>query len=240
MTQASKFCLPIIGKNLSEILDSIQTYQNLVQNLEIRFDFLENPQLNLVDHLLPNINPDKKTIFTFRPKKEGGEFVGELDFWQEVIQKALTIGFDFVDIDYANIGLIDFSKKHPKTKIICSYHHFNTTPGYRNLRKLQKNMRGYKPDIMKFATKVKTDQDNQNLLRLLLSKKKNEKMIVIGMGEKGKMTRILAPLLGSQIAWVSHKNLSSAPGQLSLQDTQNIYLVLQNAGIVNEQNFSQD
>jgi 3-dehydroquinate dehydratase-1 len=65
-------------------------------------------------------------------------------------------------------------------------------------------------------------------------------MIVIGMGEKGKMTRILAPLLGSQISWVSHKNLSSAPGQLSLQDTQNIYLVLQNAGIINEQNFSQD
>jgi 3-dehydroquinate dehydratase-1 len=101
-------------------------------------------------------------------------------------------------------------------------------------------MRGYKPDIMKFATKVKTDEDNQNLLRLLLSKKKNEKMIVVGMGEKGKITRFVAPLLGSQIAWVTHKNISSAPGQLSLQDTQNLYLVLQNAGVINDKKFSEN
>jgi 3-dehydroquinate dehydratase type I len=240
VTQTAKLCLPIIGKNFQEILDSIQTSQPLVENLEIRFDYLENPQVDFVDQILPAVDQSKKVIFTFRPKKEGGEFVGEIHFWQEIIQKALTVGFDFVDIDFANIGLIDFTEKHPKTKIICSYHHFNTTPGYRNLRKLQKRMRGYKPDIMKFATKVKTDEDNQNLLRLLLSKKKNEKMIVVGMGEKGKIIRFVAPLLGSQIAWVTHKNISSAPGQLSLQDTQNLYLVLQNAGVINDKKFSEN
>jgi 3-dehydroquinate dehydratase len=78
VTQTAKLCLPIIGKNFQEILDSIQTSQPLVENLEIRFDYLENPQVDFVEQILPSVDPSKKVIFTFRPKKEGGELFKKL------------------------------------------------------------------------------------------------------------------------------------------------------------------
>ena len=51
--------------------------------------------------------------------------------------------------------------------------------------------------------------------------KKDDKMIVIGMGNLGKTVRILSPILGSQINFLSG-NQKTALGQLDLETWQNL------------------
>nr|WP_304985707.1 type I 3-dehydroquinate dehydratase [Coxiella-like endosymbiont] len=54
----------------------------------------------------------------------------------------------------------------------------------------------FKPDVLKFAVMTNSQTDVKTLFQLLLNKKENENMIVLGMGDQGKTTRLLSPLLG--------------------------------------------
>lgn len=79
-------------------------------------------------------------------------------------------------------------------------------------------MRFCQPDIMKIATMVRKEEDVRVLLRLLLEKEKDEEMIVIGMGAKGQLTRILGPLFGSYLTYVSTPYGETAPGQIDIRN----------------------
>jgi 3-dehydroquinate dehydratase-1 len=59
---------------------------------------------------------------------------------------------------------------------------------------------------------VHSARDNARLLGLLDS---HSKIVVVGMGEKGRITRITAPLLGSPFAFASlSKGKETATGQI--------------------------
>ena len=76
-------------------------------------------------------------------------------------------------------------------------------------------------DIAKIACKVKSNGDNARLLSLLDSKKE---IIVIGMGRKGRITRITAPLLGSPITFAAlEKGKETAEGQMTLDKMKELY-----------------
>lgn len=225
----SKLCVPVTGENIEQFLENLQKIQKVHNFVELRFDFIK-------DFALENILQVKEvlkvsSIFVCRNKKDGGNFLCHDDMCKEILESGLKTGFDFVDIDFSCIKNLDLINKHPQTKIILSTHNFNETPGYRNLRKIQKQMRGYKPDIIKFATLIKTDKDIQNLLRLILSSKKEDKTIAIGMGQKGKITRILGPILGSPFGFATLQESITAPGQLSFAEMQEIWNYLKKIGI---------
>ena len=76
-------------------------------------------------------------------------------------------------------------------------------------------------DIIKIATNVINDNDNIELVKLLINKDKD--IIVLGMGEKGKITRIISPLLGGYLTFASVDGNISASGQISLSDLIHIY-----------------
>jgi len=66
-------------------------------------------------------------------------------------------------------------------------------------------------DIAKIACKVNSERDNARLLGLLDS---GRDVIVIGMGEKGRITRIVAPLLGSPFTYAAPaRGRETADGQ---------------------------
>jgi 3-dehydroquinate dehydratase I len=210
----SKICLPVIGENLEEFLINLEKTQKIHNFIELRADYIHN--FGIEDLLKIKELTKVSSVFVCRNKKDGGNFVGKEENWQLILQEALKLGFDFIDIEFSQIKKIDFSNKNPQTKIILSLHDFNQTPGYRNLRKIQKRMRGFNPNIIKFATFIKTEKDIQNLFRLILSSKKQDKIIAIGMGEKGKITRILGTFMGSPFTFAALTDQITAPGQLSM------------------------
>ncbi len=70
-------------------------------------------------------------------------------------------------------------------------------------------------DIIKIATHINSEGDIITLQNLLAESKEN--LILIGMGEKGAVTRIEFPKLGSKLTFCSAQ-LNTAPGQISLEE----------------------
>lgn len=201
-----KMCTPVIGKTLKEFLKNLDQVQEVSGMVELRVDKIKN--LSERDLHLIRKKTIKKSIFTCRKK--------------EMILKAMNLGFDYIDIELSLISNLNLPKQE-KTKIILSFHDFKKTPNIQELTSTVTHMRKYNVEIIKIATMVDSDQDIKNLLQTLLIKKKNEKMIVVGMGEKGKITRILGPLLGSFLTYASTSFGKSAPGQLEISELKKIY-----------------
>jgi 3-dehydroquinate dehydratase type I len=150
-----------------------------------------------------------------RHKKEGGLFKGTPAKQKEILKMAFTSGFTYIDISYRNPVLEELSTKEKK-HLLLSYHENKETPDLEDLLNTLGEMRSLKPAIIKIATFVDDREDIVTLAVLLKQKEENEKMIVIGMGKKGEITRFTFPTIGSCIAFVTmqdDKNI--APGMLT-------------------------
>src|SRR3989338_2103945 len=75
---------------------------------------------------------------------------------------------------------------------------------------------------------IKKEHEVTKIYRLLTNKPHTEERIVIGMGEFGKMTRILGPMLGSYLTYASTPYGESAPGQIDINELKEIYKLLEN------------
>lgn len=142
--------------------------------------------------------------------------------------KAIESGASFVDIEleaeeeYRKV-LLD-NAKNKGCKVIISHHDFEGTPGKDELEKIVKNCFESGADIAKIACKVNSEKDNARLLGLLGSDKQ---IVVIGMGEKGRITRLAAPLLGSPFTFAAlGKGKETAEGQMTADEMKRIYGML--------------
>ena len=70
---------------------------------------------------------------------------------------------------------------------------------------------------------VNNHSDIAKLVRLMVKKTLNQKRIVIGMGGKGKITRIIGPLMGNYLTYASTEFGQSAPGQIEIRKLKEIY-----------------
>lgn len=143
----------------------------------------------------------------------------------EKLSNAIEYGTDYVDIDIemdeAHLdGLMKQLKAAKLCKLITSYHNYDKTPVIAELERVIEWCLEKKPDVIKIACMVKDLKDNARLLGLLDT---TNKMIVIGMGEQGRVTRVLATKLGAFCTYVSAvKNKETALGQLSFEEIKKI------------------
>ncbi|MBI2415672.1 MAG: type I 3-dehydroquinate dehydratase [Candidatus Kerfeldbacteria bacterium] len=112
----------------------------------------------------------------------------------------------YVDID-------DQSKQHLSGKVIRSFHDYKRTPHFSTLNQLVQSILKQK-SIPKIATHVQTVADLYTLARL--QKKYGKKIIVVGMGELGMMTRVYNKSLLTY-ASVS-RAATTATGQLTMKE----------------------
>lgn len=215
-----RICIPVTGDTVAELLTNAKAAADHADIIEIRADYAKDIHPDKLTHIKMNIS--RPVIFTCRSKKEGGLFEGPEEDRLLLIQKAIDTGFAYVDVELDTIKSHAFMRL-PETKIIISYHLFSKTPDYWDITKILDEMTSYHPDIIKIATMVTKESDTQNLLRVLANKKPQQHMIVIGMGEEGKLTRILGPLMGSYLTFASYKNSTTAPGQIEISELHTIY-----------------
>ena len=140
----------------------------------------------------------KPVILTYR----GGE--------QPDAAGALAAGIDLVDIEWRDGLRIDV----PRERVVLSHHDFDSMP---EVEPLLAKMRALGCAHTKLAVTPKTLDENLRLLRSI-----ERGTTVIGMGERGLYSRILAPFLGSELTFVAAGN-SAAPGQLTLDRALQIY-----------------
>jgi len=220
-------CAVAIGSTMDELIHQIKLAQKEADIVEVRMDHIrdiKNINLQIIKKII-----DKDLIITCRRCDEGGKWSGSEDARLDILKTAFHLEFSFIDVELRTLEEGVFRIPSPrKTKVIISHHNFSETPSYINLKAISKRMELFHPDIKKIATFVNSEEDTKILIKFLLEKCMNEIVCIIGMGELGKKTRIISPLLGGSFTYCSISNgRSSAPGQLTCGEMQKIYTLLE-------------
>jgi 3-dehydroquinate dehydratase-1 len=96
--------------------------------------------------------------------------------------------------------------------VIVSHHDYERTPERPALEACVSACFEAGADIAKIACMIRSDRESARLLALLDT---DREIVVVGMGERGKLTRILAPLLGSPFTYASlSQGKETADGQI--------------------------
>ncbi|MEI6080391.1 MAG: type I 3-dehydroquinate dehydratase [bacterium] len=138
-----------------------------------------------------------------------------------LMAKAMDAGAAYIDVEVDSSDLFRnnmiIAAKNKGRKIIVSYHSCEKTPPKEELERIVercKNPLGnprVMPDVIKIACLSHSQKDNIRLLSLL---ENDIPMVVIGMGEQGRITRFVAPLLGAFCTFVGISELKqTALGQ---------------------------
>jgi 3-dehydroquinate dehydratase type I len=207
---------------MGNALIAIKQANRLADLIELRVDYLRNAELGLLFQ-----NRKKPFIVTHRRKEEGGRYRGDERKRLGVLQEAIDLRADYIDVELATErsllqGLISNKRS---TRIILSSHDFRKTPPQKELQKLLDQMVGLEADVVKIVSFARSWEDNLNILSLLpFAKERKQKIIAFCMGEKGKISRIFSPFLGAAWTYASLKpNRISAPGQLTAQALKDIW-----------------
>jgi 3-dehydroquinate dehydratase I len=198
-------CVSLAEKDPEVCLDILQK----VEMAEIRIDLAEFSDEDLINIF----SARKKLIATCRPGKYSTpERLHKLKL-------AIESGATFVDIEYEaeddfRNALSEFARVH-QCDVILSYHNYEMTPELDELEKIMNRCFELGADMAKIATMIRVNRDNSKILSLY---KAPGRLVAIGMGELGKISRIVAPFLGAEFTYASLTDDNiTAPGQISYQ-----------------------
>ena len=194
--------------------------------IEIRIDLL-NPNLQVDSlHSLHSLLEDLKDaielpiIVTNRMRAEGGGFAGSEEERIKILLAAMEMA-DLVDIELQTESeyrdAVVSRAKENGVSVIISHHDFSETPDRAVMRKILSLCFNSGADIAKLAVTPHSYLDALHLLEVTLDcASKSKAVCTIGMGEYGVHTRVIAPLYGSVLAYVS-VGAATAPGQIEIR-----------------------
>ncbi|MCX8035146.1 MAG: type I 3-dehydroquinate dehydratase [Candidatus Dojkabacteria bacterium] len=208
-----------INLAIDNALKIMDKYPDII--IELRADYLD--KIDEADLSLFRKKLTSKLIFTLREPSEGGKRQYDFDEKIKILLLAQELGFDLIDCEFKIFEKLQISKQSEfdKTKLILSYHDFKKTPLYKTIKNLYKNIKYYYPAIIKLAFAVNSSRDVKKVCKLIIST--NDKKVIIGMGEQGKMTRLLGPILGCEFTFAANEFYTSAPGQVKIDILDKIY-----------------
>jgi 3-dehydroquinate dehydratase type I len=162
-----------------------------------------------------------------RAPNEKGHFRGSEEARTEKLLTALCAGACFVDCSNemreVHLKKIVYAARKSGARVILSTHFWNSTPKITELLRIVEKGHRRGADIVKIATKVKRWSDNVILFELTTRiAAERKKGIILGMGEKGKISRWGCPLLGSYLTFAAlDKAHATALGQMTLKEMTN-------------------
>ena len=221
-------CIPIVASTTQAALAQMEKGAPLADVLELRIDQMGDVDL---EQLMNGKRHGKQILVTNRREDEGGGFSGSESERVALLKDAVALGADYVDIEASTAKqLIDdvraqIEKHHNRTKWIISSHDFSGTPSEKALLKRFNACSRMGGDIVKIVTHAHAVEDNLRVLGLIpYARNKGRAIIALCMGEQGKISRIMAPLLGAYWSYASlEKGAESAPGQLTAEEMRLIY-----------------
>jgi 3-dehydroquinate dehydratase type I len=210
---------------LRRALRAIQEVSALADLIELRVDYLERPDMfTLLD------GRQKPFIVTNRRNGEGGRYHGDEKSRLSILKEAIDLGADYVDVEIRSkrsfLRALMGTKK--ETQVILSYHDFRVSPSPKELQRICNAMIGLEPEIVKVVTYARSWEDNLAILSLIpYAQKRDQKIIAFCMGEKGKVSRVLAAFMGSLWTYAPcREGRASAPGQLTVKRIEKLWSML--------------
>jgi 3-dehydroquinate dehydratase-1 len=155
----------------------------------------------------------KPVLLTIRLRGEGGEWA-EDDAERLRLYEAGLKALAAADVELGSVICAAVTKQAEKLGKAClvSHHDFQGTPPLAELEAIAQRAR-QNGAVPKIATMIRSRADVETL-RLLLARKGDRPLCVIGMGEAWKETRVSFPKLGSCLTY-GYLDKPAAPGQVS-------------------------
>ncbi|MEI6221988.1 MAG: type I 3-dehydroquinate dehydratase [bacterium] len=219
--------VPLISTSMADLQKSIEHHDGQTDILELRIDFLKDADKGKLAKILEQ--PWKSAIcVTNRSEEEGGKFLGSEQERVSFLLAAAKAGADYIDIELASGATVIkqlLTVKSEKTKLIISYHNFDRTPEYHVLEKVMQRQADLGADICKIVTTATSPFDTITIFKLLeKAHEERRQLIALCMGEKGRLTRVVSPLLGGYLTFASmDMGKESAPGQMTLEQMRTIW-----------------
>lgn len=209
-------------------------HYTLLDELDEKYPFYE-VRVDLIDFGTSNVWEIIEKLKNFLKRKKNRCIVtcrsGELsdDECFEILKTAIECNVEFIDVEKSfsfnyDMKLRKMAKNTP-VKFINSFHDYEKTDRLKRLRiKVDSLFTGVEPeaDYVKIATFVHDEEDVFNLLKLC-----RPRVIVVGMGEMGKLVRLLSPIFGSPFTYAAALT-PTAPGQPSYDELLKAYENLDN------------
>ena len=206
-------CVSLTGHTVEEMLrDAARAAKAGADVVEFRVDCMAKPDVGALVAKAP-----VPEIITCRPTREGGQFAGDEAARLAVLQRAIDLGADYVDVELDSVARI-----HPEWggRLIVSVHDFEKTPD--DLPALHRRIADTGADIVKIATTARDISDNLRIFDLLDAAA--EPTIALAMGERGVISRILSRRFGGYLTFASlERGRESASGQLAIDDLLGLY-----------------
>lgn len=198
-------CETVAGRSMAELLAGreVATAADMV---ELRLDGIADVDVGaaLGGRRLP-------AVVTCRPVWEGGRFDGSEEERRRLLVEALACGAELVDVEWRAVredpglgGFGDLVTAHP-SRVVVSAHDFAGVPA--DVCAQARAMRATGAAVVKVAVTARRLSDTLPLLEIA----RGGGAVVIGMGDAGVPTRLLAPRFGSR--W-TYAGTGVAPGQI--------------------------
>ena len=215
-------CVSLAESTCDILLKRLQQVAAKADMAEVRLDALIDVEfLDFVSLVKDRSCP---FIFTNRSSAEGGLFSGSEEERIGLLEKAISAGADYVDIELRTDPVLRdvIVKKVRKTgtKLIISYHDFFCTPEKEKLIEVFDAERRAGADIGKIVTMAESPEDVLKVFSLYFKSLDEEfPLIAFCMGVLGKMSRLACLALGAYLTYASpDRGYEAAPGQIPLDD----------------------
>jgi len=220
----SKICLCLTGKTLSRDLELIKKYRKYIDMAELRVDCLDPDE-----HFFIRQFPEQAgipVILTIRRIMDGGYFEGGEGARVTLLSRGLAFAeadkrhnFAYVDLEEdLEVPGLEEAVRTFGTRIIRSSHNLENVG---DITGKIKNLRRIGDEIAKVVVMPQTLGDVLAIYRAARESPSIEK-IILGMGEFGANTRILAEHLGSFLSYASAEEEPGIPlgamGQMTPQE----------------------
>jgi 3-dehydroquinate dehydratase type I len=222
-------CIPVMAESNGEAVRMMKRGFASADMVELRLDRISRPSL-------PALMKARQgsLLVTNRRKEEGGFFKGSERDRVNLLAEAVNLGADYVDVE-ASTGKRWISRLKAQiegqgavTRMIISHHNFQRTPSWDGLVRRLDVCRAYGPHAVKIVTFANSAEDNLRVLRLIpRSRAEGQPIIAFCMGSQGRVSRLLAPLLGSFITYASlRRGAESALGQFTVTEMRTMWRLL--------------
>ena len=236
-----KICVPLTGRTEEEILAQAAAAGAASPDLiEWRVDcfaqYTVRSRIGDILRKLREVLPQLPLLFSYRSEGNGGYGRSEwgiyasLLTWAALQSEVSAVDVEGLWLDADTESLIEVIHAAGKPAI-ASAHFCGGMPSAEIRTEALASLRAAGGDIIKLAVTPRSEEDAIELLAwtYVQTQAADRPLIITGMGEYGKFTRVAGALTGSALTFASVLDAPSAPGQLSVEETRHILAQLRPA-----------
>ena len=222
----TKIVVPIMLTELSELEKVSVSDYRAADIVEWRADFLSADEILEMAPKFFEKFKESKILFTLRTVREGGNIQVSEKKYLQILQEILTYNPAYIDVEFFTHGPSFSALKDFRDKMVLSYHNFDEVPSDLTNRLIKMHEEG--TAFVKVAVMPERECDVLDLLQITrdMTLEYGDHFISMAMGDLGRLSRISGYLTGSCWTFASLEN-SSAPGQISLKETEYILDILE-------------